>query len=271
VDDSGRLKGVGASVSDLEVGLVDQVVSSCQVREPTTVAVLVHGSYATGHADLDSDLDLALFTDGEPSEHYRMWFAARGSLEPLHVSARCDLTIDAWAEEQEEPEDWALGLPVELPHAWLWLGDRRLAEVLGDRPLLSKPGKPPEIEDMVDAALKMRRHARTGDELGARLEAQAAARLAAPVVCALNHPGPVTDPRSALAAVLGLPVVPLGWEVDLPVSMGLAAAALGETVQATIRLVRGTLRLARERNPGVDPQPETERYLVDGTFERLLG
>jgi len=262
---------VGASVSDLEPGLVAGVVGSCRAREPGVAGILVHGSYATGRASGDSDLDLALFIAGEPSEHYRTWFEARGGSAPLHVSARCDLTVDVWQAEREEPEDWALGLPVELPHTWLWLGDRRLAEVLGDHPLLSKPGKLPEIEDMVDAAVKMRRHARGGDELGARLEAQAAARFAAPTVCALNDPAPVTDPRSALAAVLALPIAPLGWRVDLPVAMGLAAAALDEIAEATVRLVTGTLRLARERNPGVDRQPEIEHYLSDGTFERLLG
>ena len=136
--------------------------------------------------------------------------------------------------------------------------------------MLSKPGGPPEIEDMVDAAVKTRRRARGGDELGARLEAQAAARFAAPTVCALNRPGPVTDPRSALAAVLALPVVPPGWKTDLPVAMGLTTAALEEIVMATIRLVSGTLRLARERNPVVDRQPEIERYLIDGTLESLL-
>jgi Nucleotidyltransferase domain len=232
--------------------------------------ILVHGSYATGRASHESDLDLALFIEGEPSEHYRTWFEGRDGLAPLHVSARCDLSLDVWAEEREEPEGWALGLPVELPHVWLWLGDRRLAEVLGDHPVLSKPGSPPEIEDMVDATLKMRRHARGGDELSARLEAQAAARFAAPTVGALNDPEPVTDPGSALAAVLALPVAPPGWKADLPVAMGLATADLGEIVEATVRLVSGTLRLARERNPSVDRQPEIEHYLIDGTFERLL-
>ena len=186
------------------------------------------------------------------------------------MSARCDLNLDVWNEEREEPEDWALGFPVELPHRWLWHGDPRLAELLGDYPVMSKPGSPPEIEDMVDAAVKTRRHARGGSELSARLEAQAAARFAAPTVCALNNPKPVTDPPSALAAVLGLPVAPRGWKVDFPVSMGLTTAALDEIVEATIRLVRGTLRLARERDPGVDRQPEIERYLIDGTLERLL-
>ena len=232
--------------------------------------ILVHGSYATGRASYDSDLDLALFIEGRPSEHYRTWFEARDGLAPLHVSARCDLTIGVWDEEREEPEDWALGLPVKLPHVWLWHGDGRLAELLGDHPVLSKPGGPPEIEDMVDAALKMRRHASGDDELGARLDAQAAARFAAPTVCALNDPGPVTDPRSALAAVLALPIAPPGWQADLPVAMGLTTAAVGEIAETTIRLVSGTLRLARERNPGVDRQPEIERYLIDGTLERLL-
>lgn len=266
-----QTQGVGASVSDLEPDLTRRVIGSCRAREPSAAGILVHGSFATGRASRESDLDLALFIEGEPSEHYRTWFEARDGLPPLHVSARCDLNIEVWAEERSEPEDWALGLPVALPHVWLWLSDRRLAEVLGDHPVLSKPGTPPEIEDMVDAAVKMRRHAFGGDELGARLEAQAAARFAAPTVCALNDPEPVTDPRSALAAVLALPVAPAGWKADFPVAMGLTAAAFDEIVEATIRLVTGTLRLARERNPGVDRQPEIERYLVDGTFERLLG
>jgi hypothetical protein len=261
---------VGASVPDLDPELAGRVIGSCRAREPGVAGILVHGSYATGRASDDSDLDLALFIEGTASEHYRTWFEARDGFAPLHVSARCDLNIGIWDEEREEPENWALGLPVELPHVWLWRGDRRLAELLGDHPVLSKPGGPPEIEDMVDAALKMRRHARGGDELSARLEAQAAARFAAPTVCALNDPGPVTDPRSALAAVLALPVAPLGWQGDLPVAMGLTTAALDEVVETTLRLVRGTLRLARERNPGVDRQPEIERYLIDGTLESLL-
>jgi hypothetical protein len=232
--------------------------------------ILVHGSYATGRACHESDLDLALFIEGEPAENYRTWFEARSAPAPLHVSARCDLNIAVWEEERQQPEDWALGMPVELPHVWLWRGDPRLIELLGDHPVLSKPGSPPEIEEMVDAALKMRRHAHGGDELGARLEAQAAARFAAPTVCALNHPEPVTDPRSALTAVLTLPIAPSGWKVDLPVAMGLTTAALDEIVGATTRLVGGTLRLARERNPIVDRQPEIGRYLIDGTLERLL-
>jgi predicted nucleotidyltransferase len=268
--ESWQTEVVEAPVPDLEPQLAERVIGSCRDREPNAAGILVHGSYATGRASRDSDLDLAVFIEGKPSEHYRTWFEAREGRAPLHVSARCDLSFGVWEEEREEPEDWALGLPVELPHVWLWRGDRRLTELLGDQPVLSKPGAPPEIEDMVDAAVKMRRHARGGDELGARLEAQAAARFATPTVCALNDPRPVADPRSALAAVLALPVAPPGWQTCLPVAMGLTTAAAAEVVETTTGLVSATLRLVRERNPGIDRQPEIERYLTDGTLEGLL-
>lgn len=261
---------MGASVTDLDPDLVAQVIDSCRAREPRVAGVLVHGSYATGRATLESDLDLGLFIEGEPSEHYRTWFEPRPRLTPLHVSARCDLGIDVWEKEGDEPEGWALGLPVKLPHVWLWCRDHRLAEILGGRPVLCKPGSPPEIEDMVEAALKTRRHALAGDEIGARLEAQSAARFAAPTVCALNDPQPVADARDAMASIIALPIAPPTWQVDLPVAMGLRAATMEEVVGAAIRLVSGTLRLARERNPGVDRQPGIQECLVDGTLERLL-
>jgi predicted nucleotidyltransferase len=261
---------VGWSVSDLEPGLIEVVISSCRAREPRVAGILVHGSYATGLARPESDLDLGLFIEGKASEHYRTWFEDREEREPLHVSARCDLNLQVWEAEREEPEGWALGLPVELDHVWLWCGDPKLTDALGDSPVLRKVGTLPEIEDMVDSTLKMRRHLRDGDELGVRLAAQTAARYAAPTVCALNEPEPVADPRSALAAVLALEITPPEWRADFPIAVGLTGAPVRDVVAATNRLVSGTLRLARERKPSVDRQPEIERYLCDGTLERLL-
>ena len=258
------------SLSDLGEGLVEAVIGACRSREPRVEGILVHGSYATGQAQPESDLDLDLFVSGEPTVHYRTWFEPRDGLRPLHVSARCDLSLEVWQIEREEPEDWALGLPVEMPHAWVWCGSERLVEVLGERPVLAKPGSPPEVEDMVDAVLKMRRHARAEDELGARLEAQAAARYAAPTVAALNTPSAVSDPRSALESVLALTKAPPGWSSDFVVATGLSSAPVDKVVEAANRLVLGTLQLAREMNPGVDRQPEIERYLRDGAFERML-
>jgi phosphoribosyl-AMP cyclohydrolase len=257
-------------LADLGRELGEQVVTSCREREPSAAGVLVHGSYATGRARPESDLDLGIFLRDEPTVHYRTWFEERPGQPPLHISARSDLSIDAWEEESEESEDWSLGLPVEMTHVWLWVGDEKLVEVLGERPVMRKPGGSPEIEDMVDAILKMRRHAGVGDELGARLEAQLAARCATPAVAALNDTGPVFDPRSALDAVLELQVAPLTWRDDLPICLGLRDATLETVVMAGNRLVTSTLRLVREVNPHVDSQPETTRYIADGTFERLL-
>jgi hypothetical protein len=258
------------SVSDLGEELVERVVRSCRAKERWVEGILVYGSYATGRARPESDLDLDLFIADEPTVHYRTWFEPRDGPNPLHVSARCDLSIDVWEEEQQEPEHWALGLPVELQLVWLWCGNERLAEALGKCPVLAKPGSPPEIEDMIDAVLKMRRRARAKDELGARLEAQAAARYASRTIAALNAPAPVADPRSALESILALPVAPPGWASQFVVAIGLSSASLDEVLDATDRLVAGTLQVAHEVNPGVDRQPEIERYLRDGTLERML-
>ncbi|MDP9401954.1 MAG: hypothetical protein M3P85_01170 [Actinomycetota bacterium] len=55
---------------------------------------------------------------------------------PLHVSARCDLSIEVWEEEMEEPADWSLGLPVELLQVWLWTGDDSIVAEIGELPVL---------------------------------------------------------------------------------------------------------------------------------------
>src|SRR5688500_14416861 len=137
----------GLSLSDLPVELRDRVIASCREREPSTAAILVHGSYARGCARPDSDLDLGIFITDEPRAHYRTWFAARLADAPLHVSARSGLSIDVWQEEgeEDEPEDWTFGLPAELVHVWLWVGDESIRERLGDEPVLRRPAAEPEV------------------------------------------------------------------------------------------------------------------------------
>lgn len=256
-------------LSDLGDELLGRVIASCRDREPTVVGILAHGSYATGRAHPDSDLDLDLFISGEPTAHYRTWFEDRPG-SPLHVSARCDLSIEVWQDEMEEPEDWALGLPLELPHVWLWVSDESLVAAIGEKPVLQKPGSSPEIEDMIDALRKMRRHHRSADQLGVRLEAQAAARFAAPTVAALNPAPAVTTPRAALECLLALSIVPPHWPEDMVAALGLSGAAVEQVASQAERLVTGTLQLAREVNPSVDEQPDIQQYLRDGTLLRML-
>ena len=40
--------------------------------------------------------------------------------------------------------------------------------------------------------------------------------------------------------------------------------------ERSVRIIQNVLRLAREVNPHVDPQPEIASYVADGTFERML-
>lgn len=261
---------MGLALHDLPAELCERVIAACREREPDAVGVLVHGSYALGTARPDSDLDLDIIIATSPSVHYRTWFEHRGTGMPLHVSARSDLTLETWRQSAREPARWAMGLPAELIHAWLWSADDRVRAEIGAHPVVRKPGAEPEVEDMVEAFGKVRRAAEVNDELGVRFAAQEVARCAAPCVAALNEPAPVRDPRGALDLLGALPIAPEGWPDDLVRCLGLMPAPTRAVIEAAERVVGGTLRLLRTRAPHADPQPEIARYLIDGTFERLI-
>lgn len=253
---------------DLSDQLVSRVVHTCLEREPRAIGILAHGSYATGNARTESDLDLDIFLAGDPTVHYRTWFVDRPDDLPLHISARSDYSLAAWDQEATESEDWAFGLPVEIVHSWVWCSDPALRETLGEWPVLRKPGSEPEIEDMVDALLKMRR---AGDVIGTRLQAMAVARYAAPCIVALSSLAPVHDPRGAVNALLTLPVAPDRWSYDIAGCLGLVERATAEIRESAERLVPGVLQMLRAVNPYADPQPDIAKYLMDGTFERIIG
>lgn len=253
--------------AELPSEFVDRIIATCLEREPDACGILAHGSYVTGTARPDSDLDLDIFLAGDPTEHYRTWFVDRPGDLPLHISARSDYSLTAWQQELTEPEEWAFGLPVQIVHGWIWCSDPALRTALGERPALRKPGAGPELEDMVDALLKMRR---ATDAIGARLHAMEAARFAAPCVAALNSVPPVHDPRGAVDALLALPIAPERWSYDVAGCLGLDERATAEIRESAERIVRGTLQILRTVNPYADPQPDIAKYLIDGTFERIV-
>lgn len=261
---------MGLRLHALPAELRERVISACREREPDAIGVLAHGSYALGTARPDSDLDLDIIIAGSPTVHYRTWFERRENAMPLHISARSDLTLEVWRQSAREPASWAMGLPVELTYAWLWSADDRVKAEIGARPVVRKPGTKPEVEDMVEALLKLRRAAEVSDDIGVRLAAQDAARFAAPCVAVMNKPAPVRDPRGALDSLGALPIAPEGWQDDLVRCLGLVPVPTRQVIEAAERMVRGTLRLLRKRAPHADPQPEIARYLMDGTFERLI-
>lgn len=255
-------------LGDLSGELLGRIVETCREREPGATGILAHGSYVSGRARPESDLDLDIFLSGQPAVHYRTWFIDRRGELPLHISARSDYSLAAWEQEDGESEGWAFGFPVEIVHAWVWYSDPILRENLGEQPMLRKPGAEPEVEDMVDTLLKMRR---ADDGIGTRLHAMEVARYAAPCIVALNTGAPpVCDPRGALDALLTLPIAPQRWSYDMTGCLGLAERATSEIRDSAERVALGVLQMLRQINPYADPQPDVAKYLIDGTFERIV-
>lgn len=256
------LDGVGDDV-------LGRIVARVRELEPETVAILVSGSYAKGVADERSDLDLQVATAQAPVAPYRMWFEERPGRAALHVSASVK-QLEEWLAKREEPQDWALGLPVEHVVRYVWAIDEARA-ALGDPPTVLHPPADPELEDFVEAVAKVRRFAALADAVGVRLHAREAAALAPGLLRALNPDVRVRSPRDAAEAALALPHAPEHYRADLPVALGLVDASDDAVVEATLRLARELLAFLRSHHADVDPQPDIARYLADGTLERHLG
>ncbi|HYD09872.1 MAG TPA: nucleotidyltransferase domain-containing protein [Acidimicrobiales bacterium] len=262
-------------VRDLPAALLASVVASCRTRVPAARGILVGGSYARGSASTASDLDLAVFIDDEDEDaalHYRTWLEVRADSPPLHVSARTDLTLATWAEEAEEPADWAFGLPTAQRFEWLSEPDEELRRALGAQPVLRTHAGEPEVEDMVTELTKVHRAEASADDIGVRFHARRAVDFAAPTVVALNAPPPCVDtPRAALDTICaGLTRTPDGWTEDLLVCLGLTPTDIRTTAAAADRLVVGVLELLRTIDPTVDRQDGVAELVRSRDLDRLL-
>lgn len=248
--------------------LIDRVVERLLTLEPETTAVLLTGSYAKGSAAVGSDLDLIAITPS-PRVAYRAWFEESIGAIPLHVSVAAT-TAEAREAKATAPARWSFGFPATSAASYLYRVAAAQAHA-GEDPSLHHPAASPELEDFVDFALKAKRAAYTGDELGLRWFAQGAAAIAPPLLIPINAERIVSDRRDALDAALTLAVAPAHYAADLPVCLGLRAAREDDVKTAVARLGSELLAFLRERAPEVDAQPEIARYLADGTLERHLG
>jgi Nucleotidyltransferase domain len=255
-------------IEGLDGALVQRVVERLYTMEPEATAVLLTGSYAKGTAAPASDLDLTAITPS-PRVGYRTWFEERIGDPPLHVSAGAT-TADAWPAKATTPARWSFGFPAVNAAAYLCTDEKTRAQ-LGDDPSLRHPVAGPELEDFLDFVLKAKRAAHTGDELGTRWFAQAAAALVPALLIPINDERIVRDRREALDAALNLAVAPANYATDLAVCLGLTSSSGREVWAAVARLGSELLTFLRERAPDVDDQPELARYLADGTLERHLG
>lgn len=256
-------------VPGLEHDVLRRVVQRVRTLEPLAVAIAVSGSYAKGTADERSDLDLQVATDGAPVAPYRMWFEERHGRRPLHVSPSAK-SLNGWLAKRDEPQDWALGFPVEHVVRYVWATEAARA-ALGDPPGNLHPPAEPELEDFVESVAKVRRRASRGDAIGVRLHAREAAALAPGLLRALNPDVLVRDRREAVEAALSFARAPDHYRADLAVALGLVEATDDALLEATLRLARELLAFLREHHPAADPQPDLTRYLADGTLERHLG
>lgn len=192
---------------------------------------------------------------------YRTWFVG-----DLHVSVGTKST-DELRRRRAAPAAWSLGFAVDGPAAWVWSTAAAVA-ALGDPPRVSRPPGEPELEDFVESCAKA---LRASDPVALRVAASGMGETAPALLRDLNAPLTVRNRVEAVRAALELAVAPDGWAEDLAALLALVAADDARVREAAERLARGVLRLLRERAPGVDPQPEIGRYLVDGTLERHLG
>ena len=229
--------------------------------EPDTVGVFAFGSYAQGTAEPSSDLDLQIVTLAAPRIPYRTWFVG-----DLHVSAGAKST-DELRRLRSIPAGWSLGFAVDGPGVWVWSTAAAVA-ALGDPPGFSHPPGEPGLEDFVEWCAKA---LRASDALALRVAAYGMAETAPVLIRDLNAPLTVRNRVEAVRAAIELAVSPDGWADDLATLLALATADDARVREAAERLARGLLALLRERAPGVDPQPELGRYLIDGTLERHLG
>jgi hypothetical protein len=254
-------------VPGLPKDLLQRVLEKLVSFEPDTVAVLLRGSYATGAATPESDLDLTAITVSVPRTPYRTWFEERAA-EPLLVSVSAK-QVRRWLAKNDCPAEWALGFPATDVATYVWATDEA-RQVLGGDPSTMRPRGVPCIEDFVNTAIKVRRAWRLEDELAVRLYGRETALLAPALLIPLNEERVVTDSRSAMLAALELRVAPEHYRDDFRVAVGLEPTEAGAVAAAVLRLATELLAFLRERAPEIDPQPEIARYLTDGTFERYL-
>ncbi len=252
-----------------------EVIEACVLRlreeEPSTVAVLLAGSYARGQSGSFSDVDLQALTREEPNVHYRAWFCELPGGRIVHISAGA-MQWEDWFAQEKKSERWAWFFPGREPLKLLW-ADESVEERLRQPDLVHPPG-PVELEDFLERAGKVRNAMLAGDELILRLAAQELARYCPSVLRPINPERVVNDPNEAFYATLELPVAPPNYREDLLICLGMdgRARTAGEVHDAAMRLVVGMLELLSRHVEELRPvlEPELPRYLADGTLLRYI-
>jgi phosphoribosyl-AMP cyclohydrolase len=240
---------------------------------PGTVAVLLGGSYLRGDAGSSSDVDFDVLVADGPRDEWPTWFDVDGErLVRIDAWVR---DLPRWLASQEEPQDWAFGLPCSEPCQLLWTADESL-RVQVDRSALGHPAGPPELEHFIADLGKVANARERGDELGMRLAAQDLARSSPGLLRPLNPDPrpPVGSRRAALLAVLAFEVAPPGYHQDLLACLGLSERPSDADAvhAAACRLATGMVDLLETRLDTLTPllTPQISASLRDGSLRRYV-
>jgi phosphoribosyl-AMP cyclohydrolase len=247
-------------------------VRRLRAEEPGAVAVLLSGSRARGDAGAYSDLDLEVLTRGAPAGGDRALLLARGDGRLAHVSIGVT-ELEEWlaARRARARGRWSFGLPARAPWRALWAAPG-VAPLLADVPVHA--AEPPELEDLVEDAGKVKNARAAGDELALRLAAHDLAAECPALLGPLNPRPPVSSRREALAAALDMPVAPPGYREDMLTCLGLTGRTTpaDKVYAAAMRLALGVVDVLRAHAPALAPLlgPDLAGLLADGRLRRYL-
>jgi phosphoribosyl-AMP cyclohydrolase len=254
--------------------LIPHLIERLRREHPAAVAILCHGSYARGAAEAHSDLDLDLLLDGAEDGFYGSLFEELADGRLLHITIGTQSLANwlAQFDEAEEGQDWAFFLPARQVARLLWATPEAKAQLEGYLTLEWQAS--PQLQDMLEAAAKVRNAHARNDDLGVRFAAQQLAVRCPALVVLFNSLQPVDTPRDALQAALGFAVVPPNYRSDLLLCMGLSGEATSaqQVYDAAIRLAGGILTMLRAHPEHMTDAIEQglPAAVIDGRAMRLL-
>lgn len=235
---------------------------------PDVAAVVLRGSHARGNATIYSDIDVDVLTTGERDPSWPVSIDERDGVL-YHVSVALT-SVASWLAEEQEPESYGFGLPIEVPIRVLWTADPRLA---GKTALHHPPGTV-ELEDAVSSYGKILSRRRFGTRHRLALATQELAGYVPGLLQPLHPHIVASDRASALDAALGFTNVPDGYRDDLLACQGLAAAPSSPDalVAAAGRLITGSLDVMRAHIDAYRSrlEPNMIHLLETGMFDRLI-
>lgn len=251
--------------------LLTQLVQRIKTEEPSTLAIILHGSYARGAAGPYSDVDLDVMLGNQPRVRYMTLLLEQEQSRLLHVSIGFRLWT-RWQEKQQAPAQWSFSLPVRQPIRVLWAAPELTQQQL--EASYMQPAASEETEDFLECAGKVKNAYVAGDELSLRLAAHHLAELCPSLLGPMNTAAPVSTQSEALKTILNFSVAPPYYREDMLICLGFAghATTMTDVYQCALRLARGTLAKVRA-NPvaiGAGTAPYIAQYIENGSLLRYL-